>query len=135
MCSIVSHYNNPCHYVAAVYSTGTSGLPDMYTRSPRACRPEGGQYQAGHECLCYSYYVTLPLHATGFTIFIVVLITFDCGFELWCLFYVFNTSTIVLIYQQREGTVFVGTISCLHIVLSLYLVGDYMKGVFYLKLT
>ena len=49
--------------------------------------------------------------------------------------YVFNTSTIVLIYQQREGTVFVGTISCLLIVLSLYLVGDYMKGVLYLKLT
>ena len=27
-------------------------------------------------------YVTLPLHTIGFTIFIVVLITFDCGFEL-----------------------------------------------------
>ena len=102
---------------------------------PEGLRTQGWTYQAGHECLYYSYYVTLPLHATGFTIFIAVLITFDCGFQLWHLFYVFNTSTIVLIYQQHEGTVFVGTISCLHIVLSLYLVGDYIKGVFYLKLT
>ena len=75
------------------------------------CTPEGWgwTYQAGHECLCYNYYVTLPFHASGFIIFIVVLIAFDCGFELWRLFYVFNTSTIVLIYQQREGTVLVGT--------------------------
>ena len=56
-----------------------------------------------------------------------ILITFNCGFELRRLFYVFNTSTIILIYQQCEGTVFVGTTSCLHIVLSLYLVGDYIE--------
>ena len=47
-------------------NTGTRGLPDMSTLSPRAA----------------NYYVTLPLHTIGFTIFIVVLITFDCGFEL-----------------------------------------------------
>ena len=48
------------------------------------CTPKarGWTYQADHECLCYNYYVTLPLHTIGFTIFIVVLITFDCGFEL-----------------------------------------------------
>ena len=66
---------------------------------------------------CVITYVTLPFHTIGCTIFIVVLIAFDSGFEL-CLFYVFNTPTIALIYQQHEGTVFV-TLT-VYIVLSLY---------------
>ena len=36
---------------------GMSGLPDIYTRSPRA---EGVYSQANHECPWYNYYVTLP---------------------------------------------------------------------------
>ena len=39
-------------------------------------------YQANHECTWYNYYVTLSFYANGFTIFIVVLIAFDCGFIL-----------------------------------------------------
>ena len=41
---------------------GTNGLPDMYTRCPRAAGPraKGCTYQADHKCPCYNYYVTLP---------------------------------------------------------------------------
>ena len=53
-----------------------SGLPDMYTLSPAAL----GLWV--YECTWYNYYVTLSFYANGFTIFIVVLIAFDCGFRL-----------------------------------------------------
>ena len=36
--------------------------------------------------LCYNYYVTLPFHAIGFTIFIAVLITFNCGYDVYSTF-------------------------------------------------
>ena len=61
---------------------GTSGLPDIYTRSPRAAGPKAEGvyvYQANHECTWYNYYVTLSFYANGFTVFIVVLIAFNCG--------------------------------------------------------
>ena len=35
---------------------GTSDLPDIYARRPRAVRI----YQANHECACYNFYVTRP---------------------------------------------------------------------------
>ena len=43
-----------------------SGLPDMYTFSPRACVPQASgvhTYQANHECTWYNSYVpySLPL--------------------------------------------------------------------------
>ena len=45
-----------------VSHTGTSGLPDIYTQSPRAIGPsaEGVYvYQANHEFIWYNYYVAL----------------------------------------------------------------------------
>ena len=60
---------------------GTSGLPDIYTRSPRAAGPRAeGVYV--RQTTWYNYYVTLSSYANGFTAFIVVLIAFDCGFKL-----------------------------------------------------
>ena len=63
-----------------------SGLPDIYTLiyKPKARGPQarGCMYQANHKCTWYNYYVTLSFYANGFTIFIVVLIAFDCGFRL-----------------------------------------------------
>ena len=74
--------------------------------------------------------ITLPFHANDFTIFIVVLITFDCGFkyDVYSTFLTHLASYFsVFIYQL---SVFVGTDInyrlCIHIVLSLYIVGDYM---------
>ena len=76
---------------------GTSGLPDICTRSPRATglrakgvyirqttlRAKGVYvYQENHKCTWYNYYVKLSFYANGFTIFIVVLIAFNCGFRL-----------------------------------------------------
>ena len=64
---------------------GTSGLPDIYTRSPRAAGPRAESVymsQANHKCTWYNYYVTRSSYANGFTVFIVVLIAFDCGFKL-----------------------------------------------------
>ena len=63
---------------------GMSGLPDIYTQARGPARAEGVYtvYQVNHKCTWYNYYVTLSLYANGFTVFIVVLIAFDCGFKL-----------------------------------------------------
>ena len=53
------------------YTMGTSDLPDMYTRSLGPVR--GLRVYISGE---------LSFYANGFTIFIVVLIAFDCGFRL-----------------------------------------------------
>ena len=101
-------YFPPCNFMEKIYSTlflldppmqtilfnsytmGTSGLPHIYTQSPRAAGPRAtGLYirrtTSAHgitECTWYNYYVTLSFYANGFTIFIVVLIAFYCGFRL-----------------------------------------------------
>ena len=67
------------------YTMGTSGLPDIYTQSPRAAGPRAeGVYirRTTSAHAWYNYYVTLSSYANGFTVFIVVLIAFDCGFKL-----------------------------------------------------
>ena len=56
---------------------GTSGLPD------EGRRPEGVYIRrttSAHGI--YNNFVTLYFNVNGFTIFIVVLIAFDCGFRL-----------------------------------------------------
>ena len=95
-CIIMDSSSNSCY-------TSMSGLPDMYTRNPRAAEARGlrvdisGRPQVPVlQLLCNTSFTCNWLHY----IFIVVLITFDCGFELWCLFYVFNTSTIVSATQR-----------------------------------
>ena len=75
---------------------GTSGLPDIYTRSQRAAglRTEG-VYQVNHECTWYNYYITLPctncvgecsaaqtLFINDVAVFIFPPIAFDFGFEM-----------------------------------------------------
>jgi len=55
---------------------GTSGLPDMYTRGLRV-------YISGEPRVHMdNYYVTLSSYANGFTVFIVVLIAFECGLKI-----------------------------------------------------
>ena len=50
------------YYVCNSCNTGMSGLPIMYTQSPRA---EGGHIrQTISPCMCYNYYVTLPSEPT-----------------------------------------------------------------------
>ena len=54
----------------------------IYTPKAQGPQAQGCIYQVNHKCTWYNYYVTLFFNANGFTIFIVVLIAFDCGFRL-----------------------------------------------------
>ena len=67
------------HYIFCVfnsYTMGTSGLPDIYTQSLRA------EVYISGKPPWYNCYVTLYFNVNGFTVFIVVIIAFDCGFRL-----------------------------------------------------
>ena len=47
----------------SICNMGNCGLPDMYTLSPRPCRPwaSGCTYQAAHPCPCYKYVLNVLL--------------------------------------------------------------------------
>ena len=73
---------------------GTSGLPDIYTRSPRAEGVYIRRTMSAHgiTAICHLALIVLVRgqvqYDNGFIVFIVAPIAFDYGFEIECLYYV-----------------------------------------------